>query len=514
MSVTGIRSLATGPISEAQARQIIDSAQDEGGIDAAEKTELAALASARSANLFETPATRHVFISLYNAAITTPATPATPAEPRKEVHDSFLSWTTTYFPMVDYTGDKKGSPESNLWAEGGAADLMDQVLQKMGKPTGARAYELQPATTGIVTGGVSGGYLPTNTVNEKNAEVTTGLDLDGDGKITEGVVKDIIGWNDQLVLNGTRGNGKTDDTVSLGWWGHCDEVGAAGTMFREPVKEAEFMGVKFSPTVVKGLLSMISQSQGGRIEYAGSRFDNDFDSITLKTGEQLQGRVKEPLKFGDDTTYSGDRAFYTSKFPATVTVELPGGETKTFRGDQIRSVNRELEREDAAMFHTKMSEWLASGRPAVMDKDQGQHLWNYNWHKFEDSIFENGVKPEWAAECDLTAGFQGAVKPGDKVSYVSRVTELGGQNGSSGSTENYRYWVATRNGKIVNSGWAESSRSPDFLWRPSQQATFTGSNGSRNPFIDPAVVKQIYLLSISDADRAIEERRLGITPNS
>jgi hypothetical protein len=65
-----------------------------------------------------------------------------------------------------------------------------------------------------------------------------------------------------------------------------------------------------------------------------------------------------------------------------------------------------------------------------------------------------------------------------------------------GGSEKYKYWIEEKAGKIVNSGWAENSENPDFLWRPRAEATFTGPN-DRNPFVDPKLVKELYEKSIA-----------------
>jgi hypothetical protein len=506
MSVADIRRLSTAVITTVGAEQIIRNAQDRGVVTAGELAELNALAAAPSR--FESAAARDHFVALLGAATgqVVPA-PVVPSGPRKFVQESRPSWTATYFPMADYAGDKKGSPDSNLWAENGAADNFDKVLEKLGLPTGARDYELQPAINWLV-GKQSGGYLASGTVDETNVEVTTGIDFNGDGRITAGVKEDIITHNNRFVPKGSPGNGKLDDTLGVGWWGWCDAVGAAGIMFREPVKEVEYEGVKFSPTMIKGLLSMISASQGGYTEYVGSRNDERFDAIKLKNGETVTGRIEQELRFGADPLYSGDEKELRSEFPEKIEIVKPDGTKQIIKGVDVRTISRELRREHPAAYHTKMIEWLASGRPAVMDKDDGAHLWNFNFHKLEDTNYENGLKPAWANQVDLTNGFQGPVRPDDKITYVERTVTLGASGGGSGGKENYKYWLAERDGKIVNSGWAKYSSSPDFLWRPTQAPKFTGAN-PRNPFIKPELVKEIYLRSLSEQDRLAEEARLA-----
>jgi hypothetical protein len=59
----------------------------------------------------------------------------------------------------------------------------------------------------------------------------------------------------------------------------------------------------------------------------------------------------------------------------------------------------------------------------------------------------------------------------------------------------YQYWIEEKAGKVVNSGWIGGNM-PDFMWRPTAATpSWTGKN-ERNPFVDPAIVKEIYLKSI------------------
>jgi hypothetical protein len=125
-----------------------------------------------------------------------------------------------------------------------------------------------------------------------------------------------------------------------------------------------------------------------------------------------------------------------------------------------------------------------------MDKDSGDHVWNYNFHKAEDTYFKNGLKPSWASDDLLQKGFNGPAS-GGKITWVEReVTMAGG-----GGREHYKYWLEEKDGKFVNGGWAPSSASPDFLWRPQTDAAFAGRN-ERNPFVDPKLVKELYEASI------------------
>lgn len=404
-------------------------------------------------------------------------------------------WTTTYWPTAGSLGDTNGSASSNLWASGGALEKFDSVLKARGKETGALEFERRPnlnwmlGRSDIMQGKArttdankAGHYIPDSNLSEKDAERTTGVDFNANGKLDANVA-----W-DFLDSHGNFGtDGKTDGSMEVGWWGNCDKVALAGNLFKEPKKDVTIDGVTFTPQDIKGLLTVIADSQSPNIKWAGARYDGEYDVIRLKNGQSIQGMISTPLDlYQPGMRRREDRVEITSGFPAELSVRTASGETKTLKASEIASINREDERDDAGLFHTTIREWLKSGMPAVMDKDSGEHVWNYNFWKVEDK--ETDVKPSWVG--DKLSGINGPAGDG-KITYVDREVTLGG----GGSKEHYQYWIEEKNGKIVNSGWAPNSINPDFLWGPANQASFTGKN-DRNPFVDPAVVKEIYLKSI------------------
>ena len=406
-------------------------------------------------------------------------------------------WTTTYWPMAGNAGDANGSASSNLWATGGALDKFDQFLKAKGKPTGALGFERQSSLnwmlerSDIMKGKVrtadaqkTGHYIPDSSLSEKDAERTTGVDFNGNGKIDADVAWDFLDSQGQF---GT--DGKADGTMSVGWWGSCDKVALAGNLFKEPKKDVTLNGVTFTAQDIKGLLTVIADSQSTQTKWAGERYDAEYDMVRLKNGTTLQGRIETSFDLWQPgMRRNRDRVEITSGFPAELTIRTANGETKTVKAAELASINREDKRDDAGLFHNTIKDWLKSGMPAVMDKDSGDHVWNYTFWKCEDK--ETTVKPSWAPE--KLVGINGAAGDG-KITYVEREVELGG----TGSKERYQYWVEEKNGKVVNSGWGANSTNPDFLWGPAREATFTGKN-ERNPFVDPALVKEIYLKSIEE----------------
>ena len=427
-----------------------------------------------------------------------PVAPATvPGEPVRSTFEAARApWTTTYWPMASSCGDTQGSTSSNLWAKDGALDKFDSVLKARGTTTGARDYELKPALNwllsdsnvmkGATRTAESGEWIADGSLSEKDAERTTGVDFNNNGKIDPNVEWDFIDAHGNF---GT--DGKTDGSMSVGWWGSCDKVARAGILFAEPKKDVTIDGVTFTPQDIKGLLTVLSDSQGGGSDFVGNRYDGRPDVITLKNGSRLYGTITSEVDWnGAGTTRpSGDDYRSPGKLPAEVKVKLMDGTEKTFKAEELRGVMREDKRDDASLFHTTIRDWLKSGRPAVMDKDSGPHVWNYNFYKAEDVEYKDGLKPSWAP-AELKEGFNGPAGDG-KITYVDRTVSLGG----GGGQEHYQYWLEEKNGKVVNSGWVSGS-SPDFLWRPQTEAAFTGKN-ARNPFVDPKLVKEIYEKSIA-----------------
>lgn len=490
MSVDSIRTALAAArstsVSRADVRRIFDAANDNGEVDAAERSELQSIYASTASRFTEEA--RAEFSRLLTALPPPGSTPATPAEPERNTYETnFKPWTTTYWPMAGTAGNTDGSASSNLWAKDGALDKFDALLKARGLQTGARKFELTPNLNSLV-GKEAGHYVADSMLSEKDAERTTGVDFNGNGTLDANVEHDFINSYGQFGRDG-----KMDGTMSVGWWGSCDKVALAGVLFREPKKDVTIDGVTFTAQDIKGLLTVIADSQAGGVDFIGNRYDARQDYVTLKNGRQIFGNITTDLNFASKgVRHVEDYAVLSSlTLPDEVKIKLADGTEQTIPKSEIRNVAREDKRDDAGVFHQTIIDWLKEGRPAVMDKDSGDHVWNYNFYKAEDTLYRDGLKPSWATDTLLQRGFNGPAGDG-KITWVERRVELGGDGGS---TETYRYWLEEKNGKIVNSGWDTSSASPDFLWRPRSEATFTGPN-ERNPFVDPALVKELYERSI------------------
>ena len=162
--------------------------------------------------------------------------------------------------------------------------------------------------------------------------------------------------------------------------------------------------------------------------------------------------------------------------------ELDGTEHE-FKASEIKHMAREDKNDISPIeFHSTILKWLGEGRAAAMDKDAGDHVWNYS---FYGASLNSATELKDSARPDKP-GFNGAV--GDDTKVVEYSMEV--RFGASDYGTQYRYWLELDGaGKPINGGWKSSN--PDFLWRPSDFKNFTGPN-ARNPYVKPELVKEIY----------------------
>jgi len=64
-----------------------------------------------------------------------------------------------------------------------------------------------------------------------------------------------------VVYANPASDGKAESTMSISWWGYCDQVALAGILFKEPVKDKVTIdGVEFTKQDMLGLLTVIASS--------------------------------------------------------------------------------------------------------------------------------------------------------------------------------------------------------------------------------------------------------------
>jgi hypothetical protein len=401
-----------------------------------------------------------------------------------ELRATHKVWTCTYWPMAGNLNRPDGDPEEHLWAKGGVLEKFDEVLKARGKKTGALAYEKRPYFNYLIgSDDDAGWYIPSAMIREDDAERTTGVDLNGDGKITANVKHDFI-TGDHL---GEK-DGKTNGSYNTDWFGNCDKVAAAGTMFHEPKKAVTMDGVTFTPNQIKGLLVLIVDSQMRGADFKMARYNGSPDVVRTTDGRTLRGTIQgldlKDFRAGNFSS-SGNKVTRLD-YDKPITITLLNGNKETIPVEKQVSLTRESQEDSAAVFHETLKSWLGDKRPFCMDYDQGPHVWN---DSFDGANITESQKLPPGVNPNHLNGEKGAYS-GGKLTFVK--TEV--LQGSTVS-KRYSYWMEEKNGKVVNSGWL-GSNVPDFMWRPKAETpSWTGKN-ERNPFVDPALVKEIYLKSI------------------
>jgi hypothetical protein len=459
-------------------------------------------------------------------------------------------WSTTYWPMAGSAGNPDGETGSHLWATGGALDKLDQLLKTRGEDSQAKAleFERKPALNWLIGERSNRGhYIPDSNLSETDAERTTGVDFDGDGKITDGVKVDFLGHDggfaavynrNQLIPKATIGgetvevrreretdadgnitfkffnktsgaelagpelesvfyanpssDGKADNNMDVGWWGSCDKVALAGVLFKEPIKdEVTVDGVTFTKQDMLGFLTVIANSQAAGTDFVGARYDDRPDVVSTTDGRRLVGKLVDVsdnvFKNANFRRTDGDILNVSDPFADEPNKELTfrtlEGEEIALKGSEIRSMAREDEADVSPMkFHTTMLQWLSEGKAAAIDRDSGDHVWNYSFH---GATLKSGEELKGDARPDFP-GHNGPI--GDDTKIVRYTMDV--RFGESDWPREYEYFLEfDGNGNAVNGGWY--SDNPDFLWRPAGFRDFTGRN-DRNPYVKPELVKEIY----------------------
>ena len=88
------------------------------------------------------------------------------------------------------------------------------------------------------SGLAKGHYFLSGTLDENDAELTSAHDFNGDGVLTPGVKWDFLSKGTGEASFGK--DGKIDATLSVSWWGHCNDVASAGINFREPKQAVSY----------------------------------------------------------------------------------------------------------------------------------------------------------------------------------------------------------------------------------------------------------------------------------
>jgi hypothetical protein len=400
------------------------------------------------------------------------------------------AWNSRFWPMALKPGEAAaGDPTRNLWAKNGPLDKHDQALAKR---TGApgRALEIERASAAAeLVGEKRGYYLPSTVLNEKDAERTTGVDLNRNGKIDANLQADFLSST-------TMGpNGRTTETMNVGWWENCKEVNTSTLLFKQPKRDVTLNGVLFTRRDIEGLLAVVADSMADPVQTLGSRFDNQPDVVKTSSGEVLRGKISGLAQTAwEKGKLRGDvRLLEGSALKGSVTLELPDGKKRKLAANEIRQLAREEALElPAHEYHTGARQMLASGRGAVADLDKTDIVDNARFESLDDRkvpAAQAGLNPS------KLVGINGPVAPGATVWVVEREVEYGPSIKSpQGSRVLQKYWIEERDGKLVNSAWL-TPNAPDWVWQPLGKPNWSNAN-KRNPGVDLQLVKELYERSI------------------
>jgi hypothetical protein len=161
-------------------------------------------------------------------------------------------------------------------------------------------------------------------------------------------------------------------------------------------------------------------------------------------------------------------------------------EVNLFPVEEVVSLEREDSAEPSASdFHQTVKRWLRENRPFGMDQSPDEEVWNVN---VDEAVVTKtrGLSP-WG-RMTVGVGFNGRRGNGELCFYETTLWA----NGKVVRT--YRYWIEKRDGEHLNSGWINEN--PGLLWRPSITSAEPEGTNERNPFVDPAMVREVYEASI------------------
>ena len=80
--------------------------------------------------------------------------------------------------------------------------------------------------------------------------------------------------------------------MGVGWWGSCDKVVLAGILFEDPKRDVTVDGVTFTKQDIRGLLTVVADSQAKGTDFVGHRYDERADIVVTNDGTQLSAKSK------------------------------------------------------------------------------------------------------------------------------------------------------------------------------------------------------------------------------
>ena len=199
--------------------------------------------------------------------------------------------------------------------------------------------------------------------NELNVEKVIHKDDDGkavswSAKFTntdgeEVAANDVTGLIKDKYGN-TKGDGKTESSMNMGWWGFCDR-NTAGSLYkskhgipeltRDVKIEVNGKTITIPKDDAQKLLDVDMTDMAGRTKFVGSRFNDEPMKFLLTNGEMVTGKIKgfEP-KMGPTAKRSDDNivVYNSDTLPmrGSVEVETKWGSNRNINLDDVDSITK------------------------------------------------------------------------------------------------------------------------------------------------------------------------------
>lgn len=193
------------------------------------------------------------------------------------------------------------------------------------------------------------------------AESWSAVFKDADGN--EVSAKDVTGLIKDKYGN-TKGDGKAESSMSMGWWGFCDR-NTAGSLYKSKFKIPELnRDVKIeingkTITIPKAdaqkLIDVDMTDMAGRTRFVGSRFNDEPMTIHLTDGTQITGKVKgyEPqmgptakrLRGDDIIIYNSD----ILPLQGSIQIKSEYGSTRNIDLSRIESITKKADSKEVTI---------------------------------------------------------------------------------------------------------------------------------------------------------------------
>ena len=383
----------------------------------------------------------------------------------------------TYWPMVPVNFEH-GNPNHNLWSDDGPLDKYDKWLKnKFNLDSYAKDYEKKPLFNWLINK-PSGYYVPRTSIDIKNFEKSSGVNINLDNNITENV---------ELEIN----NKEVYKDMLTWWYGSCELQARAILFFNEPKKIFEDNGVVFFPTDIKGILTVIGRTVENNYQKVGSKYSKFKDTVVFKDKTKKTGQVvnlninkvdnNNKILIGEDYLVKNLEDHVQLQYNNTIEI---------FNKNDILYIKHKTSYDITALeFHNTIKKWIKDDKPFAMDVDHKEEVWHYVFDKV--LIFE--IMRDKYDEKEVIV-YNNLKKNNflNKIQIMKCVCYK-----SNGEYETYKYYLVKNiYGKCISSGWI-SHKKPDFIWRADLNENWDKiKTNKRNPYVTPYFVNMLYKQSL------------------